>query len=135
VAARRIDRLAAHRAIPSTLGGKNKKSGEHGLIPQTLNRDDMQSLNAQLSKRIDETLAPLIAGRSERICIIDPPGYANVGDSAFLLGELAFLRRHLLFDSLDGKVSALHEAWTKGTTNARLASSVDEVAGLVHEFR
>jgi exopolysaccharide biosynthesis predicted pyruvyltransferase EpsI len=54
----------------------------------------MLGLNAQLSKRIDETLAPLIAGRSERICIIDPPGYANVGDSAIFLGELAFLRRN-----------------------------------------
>ncbi|WP_119304114.1 polysaccharide pyruvyl transferase family protein [Dongia deserti] len=54
----------------------------------------MPSLNAQLSKRIDETLTPLIAGRSERICIIDPPGYANVGDSAIFLGELAFLRRN-----------------------------------------
>jgi exopolysaccharide biosynthesis predicted pyruvyltransferase EpsI len=54
----------------------------------------MQSLNAQLSRRIDETLAPLIAGHSERICIIDPPGYANVGDSAIFLGELAFLRRN-----------------------------------------
>lgn len=54
----------------------------------------MQSLNAQLSRRIDETLTPLIAGRAERICIIDPPGYANVGDSAIFLGELAFLRRN-----------------------------------------
>ena len=54
----------------------------------------MLSLNAQLSQRIDETLVPLIAGRSERICIIDPPGYANVGDSAIFLGELAFLRRN-----------------------------------------
>jgi exopolysaccharide biosynthesis predicted pyruvyltransferase EpsI len=54
----------------------------------------MLHLNAQLSQRIDETLAPLIAGRSERICIIDPPGYANVGDSAIFLGELAFLRRN-----------------------------------------
>lgn len=54
----------------------------------------MQSLNAQLSRRIDETLAPLIAGRSERICIIDPPDHPNVGDSAIFLGELAFLRRN-----------------------------------------
>jgi len=54
----------------------------------------MESLNTQLSKRIDETVAPLIAGRSERICIIDPPGYANVGDSAIFVGELAFLRRN-----------------------------------------
>lgn len=54
----------------------------------------MESLNAKLSRRIDETLVPLIAGRSERVCIIDPPGYANVGDSAIFLGELAFLRRN-----------------------------------------
>ncbi len=54
----------------------------------------MPTLNAQLSRRIDETLAPLIAGNSEQICIIDPPGYANVGDSAIFLGELAFLRRN-----------------------------------------
>lgn len=54
----------------------------------------MATLTAELSRRIDETLRPLIAGRSERICIIDPPGYANVGDSAIFLGELAFLRRN-----------------------------------------
>jgi pyruvyl transferase EpsO len=54
----------------------------------------MQSLSAQLSQRIDEIVAPLVAGRAERICIIDPPGYANVGDSAIFLGELAFLRRN-----------------------------------------
>jgi len=54
----------------------------------------MQSLNVHLSRRIDETLAPLIAGRSERICIIDPPDHPNVGDSAIFLGELAFLRRN-----------------------------------------
>jgi pyruvyl transferase EpsO len=61
----------------------------------------MQSLNAQLSQRIDETVAPLIAGRAERICIIDPPGYANVGDSAIFLGELAFLRRNFLEARID----------------------------------
>jgi exopolysaccharide biosynthesis predicted pyruvyltransferase EpsI len=54
----------------------------------------MATLTAELSRRIDETLRPVIAGRSERICIIDPPGYANVGDSAIFLGELAFLRRN-----------------------------------------
>ncbi|MEZ5830881.1 MAG: polysaccharide pyruvyl transferase family protein [Dongiaceae bacterium] len=52
-----------------------------------------RSLNAALSRRIDQTLAPLIADRSERICIIDPPGHPNVGDSAIFLGELAFLQR------------------------------------------
>jgi exopolysaccharide biosynthesis predicted pyruvyltransferase EpsI len=54
----------------------------------------MHTLNAKLSKRIDETVAPLIADHAERICIIDPPGYANVGDSAIFLGEMAFLRRN-----------------------------------------
>ena len=45
--------------------------------------------------------------------------------------ELTLLERIIQ----DGKISALYEAWTKGTTNARLVSSVDEVAGLVHELR
>ncbi|HEV8391453.1 MAG TPA: polysaccharide pyruvyl transferase family protein [Dongiaceae bacterium] len=54
----------------------------------------MPSLNAELSKRIDEIVTPLIAGKAERICIIDPPGYPNVGDSAIFLGELAFVRRN-----------------------------------------
>jgi exopolysaccharide biosynthesis protein PssK len=54
----------------------------------------MNRLDSLLSQRIDETLTPLIAGRSERICIVDPPGYANVGDSAIFLGELAYLRRN-----------------------------------------
>jgi exopolysaccharide biosynthesis predicted pyruvyltransferase EpsI len=61
----------------------------------------MQSLNAQLSRRIDETLAPLIAGRSERICIIDPPDHPNVGDNAIFLGELAFLRRNFPHARID----------------------------------
>ena len=43
--------------------------------------------------------------------------------------------RHLLFDSLDGKVSALYEAWTKSTKTARLVNSVDQVPRLVHELR
>lgn len=46
----------------------------------------MLTLNAQAGKRIDETLAPLIAGGSERICIIDPPGYATVGDGPAVPG-------------------------------------------------
>jgi pyruvyl transferase EpsO len=36
---------------------------------------------------------PLIRGKSDHICIIDPPGHPNVGDCAIFLGELAFLRR------------------------------------------
>lgn len=60
-----------------------------------------QSLNGQLSSRIDDTVTPLIADRAERICIIDPPGYANVGDSAIFLGELAFLRRNFRVARID----------------------------------
>lgn len=61
----------------------------------------MQSLNAQLSRRIDETVAPLIARHSERICIIDPPDHPNVGDNAIFLGELAFLRRNFPHARID----------------------------------
>ena len=43
--------------------------------------------------------------------------------------------RHLLFDSMDGKVSALYEAWTRGAKTARLLGSVDDLAGMVHELR
>ena len=48
---------------------------------------------AELNGIIESTLAPLIRGKSDHICIIDPPGHPNVGDCAILLGELAFLRR------------------------------------------
>jgi exopolysaccharide biosynthesis predicted pyruvyltransferase EpsI len=61
----------------------------------------MRSLNVQLSKRIDETLAPLIAGHAQRICIIDPPDHPNVGDNAIFLGELAFLRRNFPHARID----------------------------------
>jgi len=54
----------------------------------------MQSMNTELSRLIDHTLTPLIAERSEKLYIIDPPNHPNVGDSAIFLGELAFLRRH-----------------------------------------
>jgi len=51
----------------------------------------------QLASRIDETIAPLLAGGAadQRIMLIDPPAHPNVGDTAILLGELAFLRRAL----------------------------------------
>jgi len=47
-----------------------------------------------LSHRIDQVLLPLLSTTSEHICIIDPPGHPNVGDSAILLGELDFISRH-----------------------------------------
>ena len=46
-----------------------------------------------LSGKIEELLVPLIVNKSDHICIIDPPGHPNVGDSAILLGELSFLKR------------------------------------------
>jgi exopolysaccharide biosynthesis predicted pyruvyltransferase EpsI len=46
-----------------------------------------------LNGKIKELLVPLIVNKSEHICIIDPPGHPNVGDSSILLGELSFLKR------------------------------------------
>jgi pyruvyl transferase EpsO len=43
---------------------------------------------------IERTLVPMLRGKSSHICIIDPPGHPNVGDSAILLGELDFISRH-----------------------------------------
>lgn len=45
-----------------------------------------------LRAEIDRVLVPLIQGHERHICLIDPPNYSNVGDSAILLGELAFLK-------------------------------------------
>src|SRR5690242_1565412 len=50
-------------------------------------------LREGLSRRIEELLLPLIRG-ARRICLIDPPGHPNVGDSMILLGELDFLARY-----------------------------------------
>ena len=47
----------------------------------------------RLNAKIEELLVPFIVNKSEHICIIDPPGHPNVGDSAILLGELNFLKR------------------------------------------
>jgi exopolysaccharide biosynthesis predicted pyruvyltransferase EpsI len=48
----------------------------------------------RLKSEIDRKVSPVIRGRSSRICIIDPPGHSNVGDSAILLGELEFIAKH-----------------------------------------
>lgn len=61
----------------------------------------MPNLNTELSERIDKTLAPLVAGRAERICIIDPPHHPNVGDHAIFLGELSFIRRNFPYGRID----------------------------------
>lgn len=50
-------------------------------------------IKTQLAATIDAALAPLIHGRNERLCIIDPPDHSNVGDCAIFLGELDFLER------------------------------------------
>ncbi|CAN7292626.1 polysaccharide pyruvyl transferase family protein [Phenylobacterium sp. LjRoot225] len=51
-------------------------------------------LRGELSAKIEAILNPLLAGRNEHICIIDPPGHPNVGDCAILLGELDFFAQH-----------------------------------------
>lgn len=51
-------------------------------------------LRGELNAKIEAILNPLLAGRNEHICIIDPPGHPNVGDCAILLGELDFFARH-----------------------------------------
>jgi pyruvyl transferase EpsO len=51
-------------------------------------------LRSDLNAKIEAILNPLLAGRNEHICIIDPPGHPNVGDCAILLGELDFFARH-----------------------------------------
>ena len=50
-------------------------------------------LRDRLNGKIEEVLVPFIVDKSEHICMIDPPGYPNVGDSAIFLGELSFLKR------------------------------------------
>jgi hypothetical protein len=56
--------------------------------------DETQKTPCAHRAQNSETVAPPIADHAERICIIDPPGYAIVGDSAIFLGEMAFLRRN-----------------------------------------
>ncbi len=48
----------------------------------------------ELNSRIEAALVPLLRGKSDHVCIIDPPGHQNVGDSAILLGELDFIARN-----------------------------------------
>jgi pyruvyl transferase EpsO len=51
-----------------------------------------QELVADLSRTIDETLAPLVPPGA-RVALLDFPNHNNVGDNAIWLGELAWLRR------------------------------------------
>jgi exopolysaccharide biosynthesis predicted pyruvyltransferase EpsI len=54
----------------------------------------LKTLPHHLNNRIEEILKPLLHQKGEHICIIDPPGHPNVGDSAILLGELDFIARN-----------------------------------------
>jgi exopolysaccharide biosynthesis predicted pyruvyltransferase EpsI len=54
----------------------------------------VNNLREELSELIAKALVPLMEGHTSHICIIDPPGHANVGDSAILLGEFDFIARH-----------------------------------------
>jgi len=49
---------------------------------------------ADMKGRIKNILNPLLKDKTGNICIIDPPGHPNVGDSAILLGELDFIREN-----------------------------------------
>lgn len=51
-------------------------------------------LRRELGSKISEELAPLLRGRDTHICLIDPPGYPNVGDSAIFVGELDYIEQH-----------------------------------------
>ncbi|MCK8786150.1 polysaccharide pyruvyl transferase family protein [Roseomonas sp. NAR14] len=53
----------------------------------------MPQLHERLQVQIEQIVVPLMAGRADNICVVDPPGYANVGDSAILLGELDLIDR------------------------------------------
>jgi pyruvyl transferase EpsO len=50
-------------------------------------------LRNTLNERIEAALLPLLSGKSEHICLLDPPGHPNVGDNTILLGELDLLAR------------------------------------------
>lgn len=52
------------------------------------------ALRSKLGPKIEAVLDPLLRGNDQHICIIDPPGYANVGDSAIFLGQLDYLEEH-----------------------------------------
>jgi exopolysaccharide biosynthesis predicted pyruvyltransferase EpsI len=51
-------------------------------------------MHSRFADKIDSIICPLVDGKSEHICIIDPPGHPNVGDSAILLGELNFISKN-----------------------------------------
>jgi len=69
--------------------------GPAASAPQTAQADiDSRSrLVDELRNEVDRVIAPLIDGSPEQICIIDPPGYPNVGDSAIFLGQIDFIKR------------------------------------------
>ena len=50
------------------------------------------ALIAALRARIDDTIRPLLAG-VDRVALLDVPVHENIGDSAILMGTVAFLRR------------------------------------------
>ncbi len=52
------------------------------------------NIRLHLNQVIEDALLPLVSKASEHICIIDPPGHPNVGDSTILLGELDFMARY-----------------------------------------
>jgi len=51
------------------------------------------SLRVGLSDLIVDLFVPFLIHKAEHICIINPPGHPNVGDSAILLGEMSFQKK------------------------------------------
>jgi exopolysaccharide biosynthesis predicted pyruvyltransferase EpsI len=54
----------------------------------------LKTWSHHLNTQIEAILKPLLHRNEEHICIIDPPGHPNVGDSAIFLGELDFIAKH-----------------------------------------
>lgn len=52
------------------------------------------TLQDELKKKISDVLVPLLTGYTKNICIIDPPSYPNVGDSAIFIGQINFIREY-----------------------------------------
>ena len=80
-------------ADPHSKGPSEKKNVWHSDRTHRQEQESRSILLNRLNSRIEELFVPLIVNKSQHICIIDPPWYPNVGDSAILLGELSFLKR------------------------------------------
>jgi pyruvyl transferase EpsO len=79
----------------------------------------------RLRDRIDATLRPLL-GTSRTAALVDFPGYANVGDSAIWLGELAYLRS---VEGMSLKYYCDNESYSRQELARRLGDGVILLSG------